>query len=216
MSLFDIPWTPVFLIGIMIFHPWLGYLALVGGAILIVIALLNQLSTREPVSKANMATFKSENMAEQIRNEAEMIRSLGMTGAAFHRWQTARTESLRSALKSADLAGGFNTSTKTFRLFLQSAMLGLGAYLVLQGELTPGAMIAGSILLGRALAPIESAIGQWPMVQRSLKGWDSLSELLGEVPPEPERTPLPKPKACLLYTSPSPRDGLLSRMPSSA
>ncbi len=154
MSLFDIPWTPVFLIGIMIFHPWLGYLALVGGAILIVIALLNQLSTREPVSKANMATFKSENMAEQIRNEAEMIRSLGMTGAAFHRWQTARTESLRSALKSADLAGGFNTSTKTFRLFLQSAMLGLGAYLVLQGELTPGAMIAGSILLGRALAPI--------------------------------------------------------------
>ena len=197
MSLFDIPWTPVFLIGIMIFHPWLGYLALVGGAILIVIALLNQLSTREPVSKANMATFKSENMAEQIRNEAEMIRSLGMTGAAFHRWQTARTESLRSALKSADLAGGFNTSTKTFRLFLQSAMLGLGAYLVLQGELTPGAMIAGSILLGRALAPIESAIGQWPMVQRSLKGWDSLSELLGEVPPEPERTPLPKPKAKL-------------------
>lgn len=197
MSLFDIPWTPVFLIGIMIFHPWLGYLALVGGAILIVIALLNQLSTREPVSKANMATFKSENMAEQIRTEAEMIRSLGMTGAAFHRWQTARTESLRSALKSADLAGGFNTSTKTFRLFLQSAMLGLGAYLVLQGELTPGAMIAGSILLGRALAPIESAIGQWPMVQRSLKGWDSLSELLGEVPPEPERTPLPKPKAKL-------------------
>jgi len=197
MSLFDIPWTPVFLIGIMIFHPWLGYLALVGGAILIVIALLNQLSTREPVSKANMATFKSENMAEQIRNEAEMIRSLGMTGSAFHRWQTARTESLRSALKSADLAGGFNTSTKTFRLFLQSAMLGLGAYLVLQGELTPGAMIAGSILLGRALAPIESAIGQWPMVQRSLKGWDSLSELLGEVPPEPERTPLPKPKAKL-------------------
>ena len=197
MSLFDIPWTPVFLIGIMIFHPWLGYLALVGGALLMVIALLNQLSTREPVSKANMATFKSENMAEQIRNEAEMIRSLGMTGAAFHRWQTARTESLRSALKSADLAGGFNTSTKTFRLFLQSAMLGLGAYLVLQGELTPGAMIAGSILLGRALAPIESAIGQWPMVQRSLKGWDSLSELLGEVPPEPERTPLPKPKAKL-------------------
>lgn len=74
-------------------------------------------------------------------------------------------------------------------------MLGLGAYLVLQNELTPGAMIAGSILLGRALAPVELAVGQWALVQRARKGWDSLSELLGEVPPEPERTPLPIPKA---------------------
>ena len=74
-------------------------------------------------------------------------------------------------------------------------MLGLGAYLVLQNELTPGAMIAGSILLGRALAPVQLAVGQWALVQRARKGWDSLSELLGEVPPEPERTPLPIPKA---------------------
>lgn len=197
MSVFDIPWTPFFILGILIFHPWLGYLAIVGGTLLIFIAVLNQITTRNPVGKSNMATFKSEAMADQIRTEAEMIRSLGMTGAAFNRWQVARTESLQSLLKSADLAGGFNTSTKTFRLFLQSAMLGLGAYLVLQGELTPGAMIAGSILMGRALAPIESAIGQWSLVQRAVKGWDSLSELLGEVPPEPERTPLPTPKAKL-------------------
>jgi ATP-binding cassette subfamily C protein len=87
--------------------------------------------------------------------------------------------------------------TKTLRLFLQSAMLGLGAYLVLQNELTAGAMIAGSILLGRALAPIEMAIGQWALVTRAHKGWHSLAELLGEVPPETERTPLPAPKARL-------------------
>ncbi len=197
MSVFDIPWTPFFIIGIMIFHPWLGYLAITGGALLIVIALANQFVTRTHVAKSNSATFKSESLADQIRNEAEMIRALGMTGAAFNRWQGARNDSLTSLLKSADLAGGFNTSTKTFRLFLQSAMLGLGAYLVLQGELTPGAMIAGSILMGRALAPIEAAIGQWALVQRAFKGWDSLSELLGEVPPEPERTPLPRPKAKL-------------------
>lgn len=197
MSVFDIPWTPFFIIGIMIFHPWLGYLAITGGALLIVIALANQFVTRTHVAKSNSATFKSESLADQIRNEAEMIRALGMTGAAFNRWQGARNDSLTSLLKSADLAGGFNTSTKTFRLFLQSAMLGLGAYLVLQGELTPGAMIAGSILMGRALAPIEAAIGQWALVQRAFKGWDSLSELLGEVPPEPERTPLPTPKAKL-------------------
>ena len=74
--------------------------------------------------------------------------------------------------------------SKTFRMFLQSAMLGLGAYLVLQGELTPGAMIAGSILLGRALAPVDLAIGQWQTVQRARSGWQGLVELLGEIPPE--------------------------------
>ena len=76
-------------------------------------------------------------------------------------------------------------------------MLGLGAWLVLRGELTPGAMIAGSILMGRALAPIEQAIGQWALVQRAAKGWESLAELLGSVPPEQPRTPLPRPKARL-------------------
>ena len=76
-------------------------------------------------------------------------------------------------------------------------MLGLGAYLVLQNELTPGAMIAGSILMGRALAPIELAIGQWGLVQRARKGWDSLATLLGEIPPEPQKTPLPQPRARL-------------------
>ncbi|MGB0440815.1 MAG: type I secretion system permease/ATPase, partial [Paracoccaceae bacterium] len=100
-------------------------------------------------------------------------------------------------ISSADLLGGFTASTKTFRLFLQSAMLGLGAYLVLLQELTPGAMIAGSILMGRALAPIELAIGQWPLVQAAHRGWKNLGQLLGEVPPEAPRTELPHPKAKL-------------------
>ena len=126
-----------------------------------------------------------------------MIRALGMTGASFDRWQIARGEALKQQLKSSDLSGGFTASTKTFRMLLQSAMLGLGAYLVLQNELSAGAMIAGSILLGRALAPVELAIGQWALVQRAQKGWDNLADLLGEVPPEPARTPLPRPKAKL-------------------
>ena len=127
-----------------------------------------------------------------------MIRALGMTGASFDLWQIARGEALKQQLKSSDLSGGFITaSTKTFRMLLQSALLGLGAYLVLQNELGAGAMIAGSILLGRALAPVELAIGQWALVQRAQKGWDNLGDLLGEVPPEPARTPLPRPKAKL-------------------
>ena len=196
-AVFDIPWAPFFLAGIWIFHPWLGILALIGGAILIVITLINQLTTRLPVARANMASVQSQAISDQIRTESEMVQAMGMRDAAFARWQVARNQSLKEQIKSADLGGTFTSSTKTFRLFLQSAMLGLGAYLVLLNELTPGAMIAGSILLGRALAPIEQSIGQWPLVQRAMKGWSSLAELLGQVPPETPRTPLPYPQALL-------------------
>ncbi len=196
-AIFDIPWTPFFLAGIWIFHPWLGTLALVGGGILIIVTLINQMVTRRPLAKAGSASVDAEAISTQIRSEAEMVQAMGMRKAAFDRWQVARERALEEQINSADLSGTFTTSTKTFRLFLQSAMLGLGAYLVLQNELTPGAMIAGSILLGRALAPIEQSIGQWAVVQRAVKGWDSLAGLLGQVPPEQPRTPLPKPRALL-------------------
>ena len=196
-AIFDIPWTPFFLAGIWIFHPMLGTLALAGGGVLIVVTLINQMVTRRPVARANSAAVEAEAISTQIRSEAEMVQAMGMRDAAFDRWQVAREKALQEQIHSADLGGTFTTSTKTFRLFLQSAMLGLGAYLVLQNELTPGAMIAGSILLGRALAPIEMSIGQWPLVQRAFKGWDSLAALLGQVQPESPRTPLPKPRALL-------------------
>ncbi len=192
---FDLPWTPVFLAGIALFHPWLGILALVGGTVLIAIALLNQLFSRVPQQQANISGHRANLMSEEIRSEAEMIQSMGMRGAAFLRWRNARLAALKDTLRANDTSGGFTTLTKTLRLFLQSAMLGLGAYLVLRGEMSPGAMIAGSILMGRALAPIELGLGQWAMVQRAMKGWNSLAELLTKTPPEPERTALPKPKA---------------------
>ncbi len=194
---FDLPWTPVFLAGIALFHPWLGLLALAGGAVLVVIALLNQLFTRVPQQKANMTGHKANLMSEEIRNEAEMIQSMGMRGASFARWKQARDAALTDSVTANDTGGGFTTLTKTLRLFLQSAMLGLGAYLVLQNQVTPGAMIAGSILMGRALAPIELGLGQWVLVQRALKGWHNLAELLDKVPEEDTRTALPKPKALL-------------------
>ena len=194
---FDIPWTPVFLAGIALFHPWLGLLALGGGALLVVIALVNQLFSKGPMIEANVAAHRASMMSEEIRNEAEMIQAMGMRGAAFNRWQVARDKSLTQSVSANDVSGSFTSLTKTLRLFLQSAMLGLGAYLVLQGEVTAGAMIASSILMGRAPAPIELALGQWPLVQRATRGWKSLSELLSNVPPEQTKTELPKPKAKL-------------------
>lgn len=197
MALFDLPFTPIFIFGIFLFHPWLGVLALIGGAILVGITLLNTLATRRPLERANRAASHAEILSEQLRSEAEMIQAMGMREAAFYRWQKARTISLEEHMSAADLGGTFSTAGKAFRLLLQSAMLGLGAYLVLQAELTAGAMIAGSILMGRALAPVEMSISQWPLFARAHKGWQILAQLLTEVPPEVKRMPLPRPNAHL-------------------
>ena len=126
-----------------------------------------------------------------------MVQSLGMRGAAFARWHQARAAALQSGVQAGDLSGRFTASTKTLRMFLQSLMLGMGAYLVLRNEMSPGMMIAGSILLGRALAPIEMAIGQWALLQRARQGWGNLAELLGEVPPRPSAPNYPFPKVIL-------------------
>lgn len=197
LALFDMPWTPIFLAAIFLFHPWLGFLALAGGVILTVVTLLNQLTTRRPVAEANQATARSDHLANQISADSETVHSLGMRGAAFERWYKARAKSLSATLAASDRSGTFTTITKTFRLFLQSAVLGLGAFLVLQGELTAGAMIATSILMGRALAPVEQAIGQWAIVQRASRGWRNLGDLLREVPGDAPRTDLPRPRPSL-------------------
>ena len=201
MALFDLPWTPLFFLGIFIFHPWLGLLAVAGGAVLIAVAVGNQLSTKKPLETANAASFQSEALGQQIRQESEMVHALGMRGAAFDRWQIARGASLDATIAASDSAGTYTATTKTFRLFLQSAMLGLGALLVLRGEMTAGAMIAGSILMGRALAPIEMIVGQWAVFQKGREGWTRLSLLLGSVPDDPPRTTLPAPRAILTADS---------------
>ncbi len=197
MSVFDMPWTPVFLVAIAIFHPWLGILAIVGGGVLIVVTVINQLTTRRLTAEMSASGHVANRMSSQMQAEAEMVCALGMRSAAFERWEKARDRSLTSTIKASDRGGGFSSVTKTFRLFLQSAMLGLGAYLALKGEVSPGAMIAASILLGRALAPVEQAVNQWQIVQAARRGWNNLADLLSQVPPEGSRTKLPVPAAKL-------------------
>ena len=196
-AIYDLPWTPFFLAALTLFHPWLGIMALAGGGVLVLVALLNQATTKSASEQANIAALKAEHMAAQVRDEAEMVRALGMADAAFERWSLARGQALTQNLRATDGTGGFSVLSKTLRMFLQSLMLGLGAYLVLQGDMTAGAMIAGSILLGRALAPVDVLIGQWAVVQRARRGWRNLGELLAEMPEEAPRTQLPRPKAHL-------------------
>ena len=197
IALFDIPWTPFFIAAIFLFHPLLGWFSVLGGVLLVVVTWLNQSATKTPLNRANAASLRAEMMSDSIKQEAESVQALGMTSAAFARWQVARENALAQGIKAADLSGLFGAVSKTFRMFLQSAMLGLGAYLVLQGELSAGAMVAGSILLGRALAPIEMCIGQWAVVTRAQEGRLRLAELLTRMQPDPVRTTLPRPRAIL-------------------
>jgi ATP-binding cassette, subfamily C, bacterial len=197
LAIFDIPWTPLFIGAIFVFHPWMGWLAVAGGVLLIIVTLLNQSMTEKPLGRANAATMHADRYAENLKAESEVVTALGMSANGFDRWQRARGNALDQSIAAADLGGVFSSITKTFRMFLQSAMLGLGAWLVLKGELSAGAMIAGSILMGRALAPIEQSIGQWAVVTRAREGKARLAELLTRMPAEPERTALPRPRAIL-------------------
>lgn len=196
-AVFDMPWTPIFLMIIFLFHPWMGIMAVAGGGLLILLAIANQVLTKRAVQEANQATGQADMFAGSLRSEAELVQSLGMRQAVYNRWMVFRQKSLAQTISASDFTGTFTSATKTLRLFLQSAILALGGYLVLQGELTAGGMIAGSILLGRALSPVEQAIGQWPSVQHAQTAWKNLSELLSAVPPELPKTPLPEPRAIL-------------------
>lgn len=196
-AVLDMPWTPVFAAAIFLFHPWLGTLAVCGGLVLIVLTMLNQLLTRHPQAQGVAAGMRASAFAGAAQRQREAVRGMGMGRAVLDRWQKMRTEALRSTIGANDKTGFITSFTRAFRLGLQSAILGLGAYLVLQGEMTAGAMIAASILMGRALAPVELAIGQWHIMQRAQKAWADLSRVLETTPAEPPRTILPRPKALL-------------------
>ena len=196
-ALLDLPWTPLFLCAIFIFHPLLGWMAVAGGLVLVLLAIANQNLGKGPILRATAAAVTAERMADRLKSEAELLRALGMIDSAFRRWTAARMQALTSGIDAADLGGRFTSATRSLRMLLQSAILGLGAWLVLQDQLTAGAMIAASIVMGRALAPIEQAIGQWGVLIRAREGRDHLSRLLTAQQPAPRLTALPRPRGLL-------------------
>jgi PrtD family type I secretion system ABC transporter len=193
-ALFDMPWSPLFLAVIFMFHPMLGWLAVGGTVVLISLAVLNQIRSRAPGAEAQRATIEAENLGEQLRQNAEAVQGLGMRSAGLTRWNALRQQALERQILANDRTGSYSATSKTLRFYLQSLMLAGGAFLVLAQEMSPGMMIAGSIVLGRALAPIEQAIAQWSLGQRALAGWRTLKELLEKTPPEFDKTALPVPK----------------------
>ncbi|TAG18701.1 MAG: type I secretion system permease/ATPase, partial [Rhodobacterales bacterium] len=185
LALFDAPWTPLFLAALFVFHPWLGWFAISGGLVLVAVTWANQRMTDGPLQTATLATLSADREVEALKTEAEVIQALGMCPAAFSRWQKGRTRAALAGLTASDATGGWSVLSRTFRLFLQSAMLGLAAWLVLRGELSAGAMIAASVLMGRALQPVEQAVSQWSTVTRAAQAKARLSDLLSSTPPPP-------------------------------
>lgn len=196
-AILDTPFTPLFIAAIFLFHPWLGWFALAGGLILIAITTLNQVLTSKRVAEAQKTTETAHRFADNARRASELIRSQGMLDPVTARWMDRRVNALHQNMAAVDWTTGFSTFTKAFRLSLQSLVLALGAWLVLAGELTAGAMIAASILLGRALAPIEQLLARWPQITRARQGWRSLDRFLGSTPVQGERTRLPRPEGRL-------------------
>lgn len=195
---FDLPWAPLYVALMFMFNQWLGWFAVAGMAIVLVLALLNQRQTRQPQAEAARLAAEAEGRTEAARKSIETVRGLGISRAMSSQWLSARQQALGAAIAApSNSGGGLAIVTKTVRMLLQSAVLALGALLVLDGQMTGGAIIAGSTLLGRALAPVEQLVGHWAQFQRAFSGWRDLTRLLGAIPPETARMELPRPEPLL-------------------
>ncbi len=197
LALFDTPWTPLFIAAIFVFHPVLGWLAVAGGAVLVLAGWLNQRGSEMPVQQASAASQAADRTADAFKSEADLVLALGMTAGALARWQAIRLRSRNYGLVASDVGGRWAVFTRTFRLFLQSAMLGVAAWLALGGQVSSGAMVAASILMGRALQPVEQVVAQWSTITRARHANRRLTALLALAQPVKKRTPLGRPAARL-------------------
>ncbi|NLS05291.1 type I secretion system permease/ATPase [Rhizobium sp. P32RR-XVIII] len=192
-ALFDAPWTPVCLALIWLLHPALGIFATGAALLLALLGLLNELMTRQGSHTASTTQIAAFQQADSMIRNAEVVRAMGMLPGLLERWRKSNDSSLEATRSSAERGAAILGITKFLRFFVQSATLGLGAYLVLQGEVSGGTMIASSILLGRALAPVELAMGSWRSFLAARIAYDRLKSRLQAIPAEPQRTRLPEP-----------------------
>ncbi len=196
-AFFDAPWTPIYIAVIFVLHPYLGWFAVGSAILLLIIALFNQIMTVKPEMESRKATALAEKYSESVRREAEAVRALGMIETTKQQWGKQRGEALQAQMLHSGRAGLFQAMSKSLRLFLQSAILAVGAWLAVQNLISPGVMIAGSILMGRALAPIDQAIAQWRMFTRARQGSRSLAQFFATTPVSEPKTALPDPAARL-------------------
>ncbi len=196
-ALFDLPWIPLYVAFVYFLHPWLGILAIVGGVVLAALTLITELLTRDKARTTHRAEVMRSNMADTHTRNAEVIRAMGFAGRAIARFEKLNEEHLQLQTMTSDVAGSLGGVAKVLRMMLQSAVLGLGAFFVIQGELTAGAIIAASVAAARALAPVDLAIGQWKGLVAARRSYARLCETLNATDDEARQVQLPEPKDSL-------------------
>ncbi len=193
VALFDLPWVPLYIGVIFLLHPWLGLFALCSAIVLVVAAVVNEWLVRQPQSEANAASARNYAFTEMSLRNSEVIRAMGMIGGVLQRWGRQRNRLLERQLAAGDRASTMTSLIKLMRMSMQSLILGLGAFLVIQRLATAGAMFAASILLGRALQPVEQTVGQWRGLVSAHGAWQRVRDLLLASPPPERSTELPRP-----------------------
>ena len=197
LGIFDLPWMPFYLAVVYIIHPWLGLLALGGALVVVVLALANQFRTREYFAKAMSMDGSESFFVEQAHRNGESLIPMGMLDKVKGHWHQMHEAGLSVGQTGGERAEGYAAGSKAFRLLLQSALLGLGGYLALKQEISPGMIVAASIIAGRALAPIDQVIGQWRNVVRAREANKRLKLALHEAVSNSTPVELPVPKGAL-------------------
>ena len=197
LALCDAPWTPIFLLVMYAFNPLLGYMGLAGAIILVALTIASELTTRLPLGEAQVRNASSMRLAESSLRNLEVLQAMGMVGGLRQRWLATHDDVLGLQTLASDRGGFISAITRFVRIALQSLLLGAGGYLAINGKISPGMVIAGSILGGRALAPVELLIGSWKGFLTARSGFARLESLLTEVPPPAERMALPPPRGAL-------------------
>jgi len=198
VALFDLPWMPIYLAICFMFHVEIGLTALAGAIILIAITVTTELTTRHPTRSATQYAVARNALLEASRRNAEAITAMGMVGCIAKRWGELNRSYVSASQQTSDITGGLGAMSKVLRLLLQSALLGVGAWLVINQQSTMGVIIAGSILGGRALAPVDLAIANWRGFIGARQSWARLSRLLAHLPPQPQVMPLQPPARTLV------------------
>lgn len=193
-AFFDAPWMPVYLALLFMFHPYFGWFSVVTAILLCSVAWATEKATTKTLSEANNVLISNRAMLGKNLRNAEVIYSMGMLGNIRRRWQSGAVKVLDLQAVASSRAGMLTALSKIIRLSSQSLILGLGAYLVIERELSAGMMIAGSILMGRALAPIDLMVGTWKAFGAARDQYERLNTLLLEIPAEKERMQLPEPQ----------------------
>lgn len=193
-AFFDAPWFPIYTVVMFLFHPWFGWMTLGCGAALAVLAVVNHRVTGKALASANKENVASNVITTKTLRNAEVIESMGMLETLMNRWAKRQRNIMLLQSEASDKGGVVSSISKTFRTWSQSIMLAIGAYLVITHEINPGLLMAGSLLLGRALSPIDQMIGSWKGFVAAKVQYDRLSKVMDDLNKEPERMPLPAPE----------------------